>query len=83
MTAARANMNVVPVAIRGTRSILRADTWMPRRGRITITIGQALSPVPASEEGTEGYWSAAVKLKEAAHQHISRYCGEVDLSHEP
>jgi len=24
----------------------------------------------------------AVKLKEAAHQHISCYCGEADLSHE-
>jgi len=77
ITAAKANMQVVPIAIRGTRSILRAETWIPRRGRITITIGQAVTP-----EVSENNWTVAVKLKEAAHQHISRYCGEADLSQE-
>jgi len=82
ITAANANMQVVPIAIRGTRSILRADTWTPRHGNVTITIGQALSPEILTEGKTENNWSVAVKLKEAAHQHILRYCGEVDLSNE-
>ncbi len=82
ITAAKANMQVIPVAIRGTRSILRAESWIPRRGRITITIGQAVSPNVLTEGETEDNWSVAVKLKSAAHQHILRYCGEVDLSHE-
>lgn len=82
LTAAEANMQVVPISIRGTRSILRADTWLPRHGNITITIGQAVSPEVLPEGKTEDNWSVAVKLKDAAHQHILHYCGEVDLSNE-
>jgi len=80
ITAAKTNMQVVPIAIRGTRSILRSDSWLPRHGNITITIGQAVSPEVLSEGQTEDNWSVAIKLKNAAHQHILRYCGEVDLS---
>jgi 1-acyl-sn-glycerol-3-phosphate acyltransferase len=81
ITAATANMQVVPIAIRGTRSILRPDTWMPRRGRITFTIGKAITPDVVIEGEIRGNWAVAVKLKEAAHQHILSHCGEVDLSY--
>ena len=81
ITAATANMPVVPVAIRGTRASLRAGTWAPRRGRITITVGKAITPDAAIEGETNSHWSTAVKLKEAAHQHILSHCGEVDLSY--
>ena len=80
ITAATANMQVVPIAIRGTRSILRPDTWMPRRGRITFTIGKTITPDVVIEGEIRGNWAVAVKLKEAAHQHILSHCGEVDLS---
>ncbi|GMR15764.1 MAG: hypothetical protein BMS9Abin31_0054 [Gammaproteobacteria bacterium] len=53
---------------------------MPRRGRITITIGQAVTPEVLAEGKTEDNRTVAVKLKAAAHQHILRYCGEADLS---
>ncbi|WP_455216861.1 AMP-binding protein, partial [Kaarinaea lacus] len=33
ITAAQASLPVVPIAIRGTRSMLRAGSWFPRRGR--------------------------------------------------
>ena len=36
--AARAGVPVVPVVIRGARSVLRDETWMPRRGAISITV---------------------------------------------
>ena len=83
ITAAKANMQVIPVAIRGTRSMLPPDTWVPRRGRITVTIGQPITPavVPAGKTGDS--WATAVKLKETAHRHIQSYCGEVDLSSKP
>ena len=81
ITAATANMQVVPIAIRGTRSILRPDTWMPRRGRITFTIGKTITPDVVIEGEIRGNWAVAVKLKEAAHQHILSHCGEVDLSY--
>jgi hypothetical protein len=35
---------VAPLAIRGTRSILRDGQWFPRRGEVRITIGAALRP---------------------------------------
>jgi 1-acyl-sn-glycerol-3-phosphate acyltransferase len=82
LAAAEAGIPVVPVAIRGTRSILLDDTWFPRRGAITVTIGRPLEP-----EGTDGgsasdLWKSALKLRDAAREHILRYCGEPDLSHE-
>ncbi|MFA9420721.1 MAG: AMP-binding protein [Gammaproteobacteria bacterium] len=81
ITAAKAHMQVVPIAIQGTRSILPAGNWMPHRGRITCTIGQPITPDVVPEGGTEDSWVVAIKLKQAAHRHILKHCGEVDLSH--
>ena len=81
ITAAKAQMQVVPIAIQGTRSILPAGTWMPRRGRITCTIDQPITPDVVPEGETEDNWVVAIKLKEAAHRHILKHCGEGDLSH--
>lgn len=38
LAAAQAGVPVVPIAIRGTRSILRGGQWLPRRGRISVDI---------------------------------------------
>jgi len=81
ITAATTGMQVVPIAIRGTRSMLRPDTWMPRRGRITFTVGKVITPDVEIEAGSGDKWSTAVKLREAAHRHILAHCGEVDLSY--
>jgi len=82
LTAAEANMPVVPVAIRGTRSILLENTWFPRRGMITITIGKPIEPAELRDEIKDNVWTTAVKLREAAREHILRYCGEPDLAGE-
>ncbi len=81
ITAAKAHMQVVPIAIHGTRSMLPTKTWMPRRGRITCTIGQPITPDVVTEGESGDSWAAAIKLKQAAHRHILSHCGEVDLSH--
>ncbi|MDH3859212.1 MAG: 1-acyl-sn-glycerol-3-phosphate acyltransferase, partial [Gammaproteobacteria bacterium] len=81
VTAATTGMPVVPIAIRGTRSMLRPDTWIPRRGRITFTVGKAITPDVEVEAGSGDSWTAAVNLREAAHRHILAHCGEVDLSY--
>lgn len=73
LAAARTAAPVVPVSIRGTRSILHPDHWFPRKGMLTVTIGQ-----PLREETTE--WDAAIRLKDAARAEILRHCGEPDLS---
>jgi hypothetical protein len=64
------------VAIRGTRAVLRADRWLPRRGPIEVTIGTPVSPPAASPDA----FAAAVALRDAARAHILAYCGEQDAS---
>jgi 1-acyl-sn-glycerol-3-phosphate acyltransferase len=81
ITAAKAHMQVVPIAIHGTRPMLPPETWMPHPGRITCTIGRPITPDVAPEGETGDSWVAAIKLKQAAHRHILSHCGEVDLSH--
>jgi 1-acyl-sn-glycerol-3-phosphate acyltransferase len=73
MAAVRASAPVIPVALRGTRSILRESQWFPRRGALAVTIGRPLMP---SGEG----WPAALALRDAARAEILRACGEPDLA---
>ncbi|MFZ5523854.1 MAG: AMP-binding protein [Pseudomonadota bacterium] len=73
VVAAEAGVPVVPVSIRGTRSILHADHWFPRRGIITVTIGKPIAP---EEKG----WAAAIRLRNKARTEILRLCGEPDLA---
>ena len=73
VVAAAAGVPVVPVAIRGTRSMLRADHWFPRRGSIAVTIGAPIMP-----DGKD--WAAAVRLRNATRAEILRLCGEPDLA---
>jgi 1-acyl-sn-glycerol-3-phosphate acyltransferase len=73
---------VIPVAIRGTRSILRDNSWFPRRGAITITIGPAIEASATSAEGETDAWAKALRLRDATRKHILQYCGEPDLQHE-
>ncbi|MBI5438517.1 MAG: AMP-binding protein [Nitrosomonadales bacterium] len=73
VVAAGAGAPVVPVSIRGTRSILRDGHWFPRRGIITVTIGKPIAP-----EGNG--WAAAIHLRGSARAEISRRCGEPDLA---
>lgn len=72
VAAAQAGVPVVPVTIRGTRSMLRAGSWFPRRGRLEVIVESPIQP-----DGAD--WSAAVRLREAARAVILRCCGEPDL----
>jgi 1-acyl-sn-glycerol-3-phosphate acyltransferase len=72
VTAVRANVPLVPVAISGARSIVRGSNWFPHRGRIAVTIRP---PIVPSGEG----WQVALDLRDAARAEIARYCGEPDL----
>ena len=80
ITAAKANLPVVPVAIRGTRSILRAETWAPVRGQIALTIGETISVDQSLRAEDRNDWRVALKLRQVAQQHILAHSGEVDLS---
>ena len=70
--AAQARVPVVPIALRGTRNVLRDGTWYLRRSMIAVTVGAPIAP-----EGED--WHAAVRLRDRARAEILRHCGEPDL----
>lgn len=77
-TAAGANLPVVPLIIRGTRNILRSDSWFPRRrGRIRVTVAEPVAP-NAREVETDA-WKAALALRAEARRRILRHTAEPDL----
>ena len=67
LTAARAHVPVVPVTIRGSRSVLPDGTWWMRRGAIEVAIGEAILPPSESAD----VFSTAVKLRTAARAQIA------------
>jgi 1-acyl-sn-glycerol-3-phosphate acyltransferase len=73
LSAAQAGIPVVPVALRGVRSVLRDGTWYPRRAPISVTVGAPVAP-----EGSD--WNAAVRLRDQVRSRILKHCGEPDLS---
>jgi acyl carrier protein len=79
-TAARTGLPLVPIAIRGTRSILRSGSWFPRHGAITATFGKSLAF--AKTEGEQDTWSAALQLRDVTRRWLLKHCGEPDLGHE-
>ena len=74
--AVAAQVPVLPVAIRGTRALLRSGRWLPRRGAITVTIGRPVSPPSSAQDA----FAAAVALRDAARAHILAHCGEPDAA---
>jgi acyl carrier protein len=70
--AAQAGVPVVPVVIRGTRSLLRGESRFPHRVVVKIHVGAPIAPA-----GRE--WTAAVKLRDAARDAILQQLGEPDM----
>ena len=71
LAAAQAGVPIVPVAIQGTRQMLRAGSWRPQRGVLAVIIEP-----PQPPDGDD--WAAAVRLRDRARAAILRQCGEPD-----
>ncbi len=69
--AIAAQRPIVPVALGGTRRVLRDGTWLPRLSPITITICPPI--VPQSDASD---WHEIVRVRDAARETIARYAGE-------
>jgi acyl carrier protein len=69
--AAQAGIPVVPVALRGVRSVLRDGTWYARRHPIAVSFGAPIAP-----EGSD--WNAAVRLRDQVRAAVLKHCGERD-----
>ena len=76
--AVEADVPVVPIVLRGTRSVLRNESWFPRRAAVRVRIGQAIDP--ASIDPGLSAWERAVRLRDVTRAVMLRYCGEPDLA---
>ncbi|MDD5037522.1 MAG: AMP-binding protein [Methylococcaceae bacterium] len=76
--AQEAMVPVIPVALRGTRAILRDGSWFPRHGAISVNIGKPIMPSIIQPEGD--FWEKVLQLRDQAREHILSHCGEPDLS---
>ena len=72
VAATKTDTPVVPLTIKGTRSILRDTSWFPHRGRIIMHVSNPITP-----HGSD--WAATVKLRNAARSEILQHLGEPDL----
>lgn len=71
--AAQSGVPVLPVALRGVRSVLRDGTWYARRAPITVTVCAPVAP-----DGSD--WAATVRLRDRVRAEILKHCGEPDLA---
>ncbi len=66
-------VGVVPVTLRGTRSVLREGQWLPRRGDVSVHIGDVSRP-----DG--GDFAAAVRLRDRVRSAMLAHVNEPDLA---
>ena len=67
---------IVPVVLRGTRSMLRDGQWLPRRVHVRMELAPPLQP-------EDNGWNAAVALRDGVRAEMLRRLGEPDLADQP
>ena len=82
LAAAEAEVPVVPIAIRGTRSKLRSESALPRAGAIEVVIGTPIDAKAVKERMGGDAWMTAVQLRDETRRQILNATGEPDLEHE-
>jgi 1-acyl-sn-glycerol-3-phosphate acyltransferase len=83
VAAVQAELPVVPVAIRGTRSMLRPDTYILRRGPVVVTVRPAIDTRALRTEIRADSWAVARKIRDATRASILSHCGEPDTGGDP
>jgi 1-acyl-sn-glycerol-3-phosphate acyltransferase len=73
VASTQADVPVVPVVLRGTRSVLRDHRALPARSPVDVIVLPPLTP-----EGQD--WSAAVRLRDQVRAAVLNACGEPDLA---
>jgi len=69
--AIAARRQIVPVALDGTRRLLRDGTWLPRRSSVTITICPPIFPQSDASD-----WHEIVRVRDAARETIAHFARE-------
>jgi len=80
--AAESGLPIIPIVIRGTRSKLRADTYVLRPGAVTVTVGPPIDTRQVIEEMNADTLAVARRLREVTREYILTHCGEPDLGDE-
>jgi 1-acyl-sn-glycerol-3-phosphate acyltransferase len=70
--ASEAGLVVFPGVIRGTRTLLRDEQWLPRRSAVVIEVADPIKPT-----GTD--FKSVLELRDAARAAMLARCGEPDL----
>lgn len=73
--AAASTVPIIPLTLRGTRSVLRDGERMIRRTPVSAVVGNPLT-APAGAD----LFASAVTLRDAARDNILLHCGEPDLA---
>lgn len=71
--AVETSQPICPISIRGTRHVLWGDQWIPRRGPISVVIGEPIIPQESS-------WREITRLRDLAKTEIAKHCGENPLN---
>jgi 1-acyl-sn-glycerol-3-phosphate acyltransferase len=69
--ATTAQRMILPIALAGTRRVLRDGTRLPRPGRITITICPPINPPTSTED-----WQQIVRVRDSAREAIAHFARE-------
>jgi 1-acyl-sn-glycerol-3-phosphate acyltransferase len=69
--AIAAGREIVPVALSGTRQVLRDGTWLPRPGKILITISP---PIATPRDASD--WKEIVRVRDEVREIIARQAHE-------
>lgn len=77
ITAVAAETPLFPLALRGSRSLLRDDSWWPNRGDVTVTLLPLIAP-SSIDTGVDD-WSRAHALRARAYAALLAQCGEPEL----
>ncbi len=65
---------ICPVAIKGTRNILRDDELLLSPGKIEVTIGKTITPHSKQ-------WSEVIRMHSVARAAIAEHCGELVIDY--
>jgi 1-acyl-sn-glycerol-3-phosphate acyltransferase len=79
LMAVGAQVDISPIVMRGTRSILHPDSWIIRPGVVNVKFLPRIAP---TSDKMQDNWSRALSLRDFARTEILKYCGEADLAQE-
>jgi 1-acyl-sn-glycerol-3-phosphate acyltransferase len=67
MVAAKTDVPLVPIGIKGTRQLLRPDYWLPKKKEVAVAVGN-----PILAKGPD--WTDVIAARDASSAAISRLC---------